>query len=162
MHNLITITSATLHDLEELRELFAETIITTCAADYNPQQLHAWASSSRNTERWQKLITNQYVRVARINNQITGFGSLDGGTHIDMLFVHNSFQRRGIAGWLLTELEHKAKRLNALFLTADVSKTARLFFEKQGFNTLAEQKPVRNGVELVNYKMRKDLLADQL
>ena len=42
-------------------------------------------------------------------------------------------------------------------MTSDVSKTARQFFEKVGFEVIEEQSVVRKNVELTNYKMKKKL-----
>lgn len=42
-------------------------------------------------------------------------------------------------------------------LSAEVSITARPFFERHGFTVEAEQHPVKAGVELTHYKMRKEL-----
>jgi len=39
-------------------------------------------------------------------------------------------------------------------LSADVSITARRFFERHSFTVEAEQHPVKAGVELTNYRMR--------
>lgn len=43
-------------------------------------------------------------------------------------------------------------------LTADVSKTAKPFFEKKGFLLVKEQENLLDDVLIVNYKMRKDLI----
>jgi hypothetical protein len=42
-------------------------------------------------------------------------------------------------------------------LTADVSLAARAFFEHSGFEVVREQRPTKDGIELINYRMRKDL-----
>ncbi|RAZ31327.1 hypothetical protein [Microbacterium sp. SMR1] len=42
-------------------------------------------------------------------------------------------------------------------LTSDVSIAARPFFESVGFRVVREQHPVKEGVELTNYRMRKVL-----
>ena len=42
-------------------------------------------------------------------------------------------------------------------LTSDVSKTARPFFEKVGFEVIKKQTVVRQGVELTNFKMKKKI-----
>jgi len=40
-------------------------------------------------------------------------------------------------------------------IEADVSKTAKSFFIKMGFETIEEKKVVQKGVEMLNYKMKK-------
>jgi putative acetyltransferase len=84
---------------------------------------------------------------------------LDKGNYIDVLFVHKDFQRMGIAQKLFIELETEAKRLKNFTLTSDVSRTAKAFFESNGFSVVVEQVQVRKNVEILNYKMQKELLS---
>ncbi|MGO3795725.1 MAG: GNAT family N-acetyltransferase [Pauljensenia sp.] len=88
---------------------------------------------------------------------VVGFAGLTGTGHIDMLFVAPAHGRRGIATALLRRLSEIAGAQGADELTADVSLTARPFFEANGFRVLAEQHPVRNGVRLVNHRMVREL-----
>ncbi len=39
-------------DLEEMQELFVETIKNTCRNDYNKNQIDAWVISIEDKERW--------------------------------------------------------------------------------------------------------------
>ncbi len=146
-------------ELPEIQNLFSETITFVCQNDYDQKQIEAWKSSVENSERWQNLIQNQYFIVAELDNKIVGFASLENGNYIDVLFVHKNFQRMGIAQKLFVELENEAKRLNNFVLTSDVSKTAKAFFESNGFKVIAEQLQVRKNVEIINYKMQKELLS---
>ncbi|WP_262708369.1 GNAT family N-acetyltransferase [Chryseobacterium sp. CH21] len=65
-----------------------------------------------------------------------GFCTLDQGNYIDLLFVHKEYQYKGIASLLYHQIEKEALRCNEKELTADVSKTARPFFEKKDFKLL--------------------------
>ncbi|GAA4172678.1 GNAT family N-acetyltransferase [Sphingobacterium ginsenosidimutans] len=151
----ISIRKGILSELPQIKELFAGTITSICQIDYNTEQIEVWKSSINNVDRWNNLIINQYFIVAEIDKEIVGFASLDHGNYIDMLYVHKDFQRQGIAQRLYDHLEHKSKYLNIETLTADVSKTAKPFFERNGFTTIARQVQVRSAVEIVNYKMQK-------
>ena len=53
-------------DLTEIQELFADTIISVCKADYNDEQINIWVSSIRDTNRWNEIISNQLVLVAEL------------------------------------------------------------------------------------------------
>ena len=55
----------------------------------------------------------------------------------------------------MCEILTRAKSSNIDRIFSEVSITARPFFEKQGFAVLAEQKIVRNGIELTNFKMER-------
>ncbi|WP_114820386.1 GNAT family N-acetyltransferase [Chryseobacterium sp. KLBC 52] len=146
-------------DLPEMLQLFTATIDEVCKKDYDLQQLEAWKSGAENRERWVKVIKEQYVLVAVKENKIAGFCTLDQGKYIDLLFVHKDFQHRGIATLLYQQIEKKALLNNEKELTADVSKTARSFFEKTGFQVIQEQTVYVKGVALINYKMAKHLIS---
>ncbi len=146
---------ATQNDLAAILNLFAATVKTVCAKDYTPVQIDAWVSSINNPERWESRITQQYFIIAKTNKEIVGFGSLDHLSYIDLLYVHKDYQGMGIATQILSELEKEAFRSGTTELTSDVSKTARPFFEKNGFQVTSEQTVAIAGVQLNNYKMVK-------
>lgn len=154
---MMTFKNATISDLKEMQELYIETIKHVCKNDYNSAQIDVWISGVRNTERWVAVINTQFVLLAIIEDQIVGFGTLKDGNYIDFFYIHKDFQRQGIADRLLTELQLEAKKANSKVITSDVSITARPFFEKKGFIVKAEQRNIRFGIELINYKMEKNL-----
>lgn len=145
-------------DLAKMKQLFADTITHICKKDYDDVQIEAWKLGAENEIRWQKVMENQYVLIAESNGEITGFISLDQGNYIDFLFVHKDYQNQGIAFQLYQLIEHEAIKQGKTFLTADVSKTAKPFFEKMGFSIVQEQSIPLSGTELTNYKMEKKLL----
>ncbi|SHM81557.1 GNAT family N-acetyltransferase [Flavobacterium chilense] len=153
----ISFRKATISDLNEMQQLYTNTIQFACKNDYNSAQIEAWISGVKNTERWTQVIETQFVVLAIIQDQIVGFGTLKNGNYIDFFYIHKDFQRRGIANKLLTELELEAKNQHTKIITSDISITAKPFFEKKGFVVKAEQKNIRLDVELINYKMEKQL-----
>lgn len=148
---------ATISDLNEMQQLYIETIQIVCKNDYDSAQIKAWISGVKNTERWIEVIEKQFVLLAIIENKIVGFGTLKDGNYIDFFYIHKDFQRQGIADKILNELEMEAKKHNSTILTSDISITAKPFFEKKGFVVKAKQKNIRLGVELINFKMEKEL-----
>ena len=153
----IIIRKGGLGDLLELQQLFVDTVSNVCQTDYDSKQIKAWTSSTQNKTRWQDILTNQFVLVAQDKEIITGFCTLDNRNYIDLLYVHKDYQRKGIAHKLYLDIEQEAKRQLQTELTSDVSKTARLFFEKVGFQVINEQTVIVKDVELTNYKMTKKL-----
>ncbi|UWY29799.1 GNAT family N-acetyltransferase [Flavobacterium sp. TR2] len=153
----MNIRRATLSNLTEMQKMYAETIQSICKSDYTPEQIEAWISGVKNKERWIEVIEKQFVLLAIIENQITGFGTLKDGNYIDFFYIHKDFQRQGIADKILNELEIEAKKHHSKIITSDISITAKPFFEKKGFTAKAEQKNIRLGVELINFKMEKEL-----
>lgn len=153
----ITIRKGLPSDLPVLQQLFADTISKVCSSDYDTQQIKVWTSSIENKKCWSDMILNQFVLVAQLEKKILGFATLDNGNYIDFLYVHKYYQRQGLAYQLYTHIENEAIRQEQTELTSDVSKTARPFFEKVGFEVINEQTVVRQNVELTNYKMKKKL-----
>ena len=68
--------NATISDLNEMQELYIETIQLVCKNDYNPDQINAWISGVKNTNRWIEVIETQFVLLAIIEAKIVGFGTL--------------------------------------------------------------------------------------
>lgn len=151
----ISFRNATIADLDEMKKLYVDTIQSVCSADYTTDQRNAWAASVTKTERWLDIIETQFAVLALADKKITGFATLKDGNYIDFFYVHKEHQKQGIAKLLLTQLENRAKQLGISVITSDISKTARPFFEKNGFTVLAEQRNIRQGQELINYKMTK-------
>ena len=140
-------------DLEEMQELFVETIKSTCQNDYNKKQIDAWITSVENKERWKSILANQYFLIAEIDSKMVGYGSLENGNYLDLMYVHKDFLRKGIANMIFEKLKAKSLALGFDKLTSDVSKTARPFFETKGFNVIRENKNMMNDVEIINYHM---------
>lgn len=153
----ISVRLATLIDYKELQQLFVDTVNTVCSKDYNAQQIKVWTESVENEQRWLNILTRQYVIVALVKNKIAGFCTLDNGDYIDLLYIHKDYQRQGIATKLYSFIEEEAITHKSSVIEADVSKTAKSFFIKMGFETIEEKKVVQKGVEMLNYKMKKVL-----
>ncbi len=144
-------------DISKLQELFVDTVSSVCKADYSTEQIAAWVLGIENKDRWQDVLTSQFVLVAQNDKYILGFCTLDKGNYIDLFYVHKDHQQQGIAKKLYTDIEKEAKRQGQIKLTSNVSKTARPFFEKMGFKVLKEQYVNLKGVELTNYHMVKTI-----
>lgn len=156
-HNM-TVRKGMNDDLPEMLQLFTATIDEICKKDYDLQQLQAWKSGGENKERWMKVMRDQHVLIALTENKIVGFCTLDQGNYIDLLFVHKDYQNKGIASMLYNLIEKEALQHHERELTADVSKTARSFFEKNGFQVVLEQTVYVKGIAMMNYKMAKTLI----
>ena len=88
----ITVRFGTLHDIVSLQELFVGTIKSICIQDYSAEQVAVWSSGSENMQRWNRVLTEQYVLIAVLNNSIVGFCTLAEGRYIDLFFVHKDYQ----------------------------------------------------------------------
>ena len=142
-------------DCAAMAKLFYDTVHTINAMDYTKEQLNVWAKESVDLEAWNISFLNHNTLIAEINGEILGFADMDNFGYLDRLYVHKDFQRRGIAAALLNELERCAKETGILSFETYASITARSFFEKQGYTVEAENRIIRDGITLVNYKMVK-------
>ncbi|WKN46274.1 GNAT family N-acetyltransferase [Tunicatimonas pelagia] len=158
MPDEIKIRLATTHDLPEILRLFTGTVEHVARQDYASKQLTVWVASAHNQKRWHQAIDNQYFIVATVDETIAGFGSLDQNGYLDFLYVHKDYQRQGIAYLLYGALEQEAIRAGYPQITTDASKTIQNFFVRQGFSLVRENQKQIKGVELINYRMSKDLI----
>ncbi len=106
-------------------------------------------------EVWNRSFLEHDTLIAEIDEMIVGFADMDKSGYLDRLYVHKNFQREGIATALLNELERHARKAGVCNFETYASITAKCFFEKHGYIAEAENKVIRNGVMLMNYKMVK-------
>ncbi len=145
-------------DAEETMRIFRDAITITASADYTPEQVAAWANTrGRSRDEWDRSMRARNSCVALVGEHLAGFSDVDAGGYIDMMFVSPEFARRGVARELARFLEARARETSARQLSANVSITARPFFESVGFHVVAEQHPVAGGVVMTNYRMVKEL-----
>ncbi|MCE7041925.1 GNAT family N-acetyltransferase [Dyadobacter sp. CY312] len=129
----VSIRKAKIEDLDEIRTLFRDTVITINSENYNPEEIKVWSECYKNVSSWTRDILEQHFLVAVYDTQIVGFSSITDNGYLDFLYVHKEFQRCGIAKKLLHEIENRAKELSLMEIYSHVSKTAFLFFQKHGY-----------------------------
>ena len=142
--------------LDEMMQLFYETVHTVNARDYRKDQLNGWAPLHTDKKFWQQRLKKNVCKVAFINNVMVGFTELQD-EHVDTIYVHKDFQRRKVAANLIDELLQIAEEKNFSVLTTEASITARPFFEAFGFRVTQVKKKLYNGKDFTNFKMTKDL-----
>ncbi|MES5893068.1 MULTISPECIES: GNAT family N-acetyltransferase [Bacillus cereus group] len=142
-------------DLEQVLQLFYETVHTVNAQDYNTLQLQAWAPKRLNRASWLKSLEKNISYVADNNGVIVGFGDYNDEHYVDRLFTHKDYQGKGIASHILQKLEKEAVNLQHKDIYTEASITARPFFESKGFICIKEQRKQHNGQIFINYVMKK-------
>ena len=95
-------------DLEEIYQLFYDTVHSVNRKDYGLEQLDAWAPRQMDRPRWEQSLADHETWVAWEDGKIVGFGDLGEGGYLDRLYVHKDFVRKGIASALLARLEESA------------------------------------------------------
>jgi putative acetyltransferase len=145
-------------ETEAIAALFTETVHSVNAGHYTREQLSAWAPRPPDLASWRERLGGRaIVLVAEVENQIVGFAAFTPDGHLDLLYTHHRFLRKGVAASLLRHVENEASSRGVARVFAEVSVTARPFFDHAGFRLLTPQTVERRGVEFENYRMEKQL-----
>ena len=75
--------------------------------------------------------------------------------HIDCFYVHDEHQNHGVGSSLMNAIFNKANTLQLKRLFAEVSITAKPFFEAKGFKVVKQQTVNIRNTELTNFVMEK-------
>lgn len=144
-------------DVESLSQIYYNTIHIINARDYTKAQLDAWApwSSVQDYSGWKEKLEKTKPYVALINDKVVGFAEFEPNGHIDCFYVHHEFQGCGVGLALMSEIEREVIQKSLSRIYAEVSITAKPFFEKMGFNVVKPQTVIIRGVELNNFIMEK-------
>ncbi len=143
-------------DYIQIYELFYQTIHTVNRMDYTPEELQAWAPAIDH-QRWKVRLQKTKPIIAEQQGIIVGFAELDADGHIDCFYVHKDYQRQGVGKSLMNEIFNRANRLEIKRLFSEVSITAKLFFETQGFHVVRPNLVPINELTLKNYIMERHL-----
>ncbi|MGQ1840136.1 GNAT family N-acetyltransferase [Kocuria turfanensis] len=144
-------------DAQATLKVFLRAIRLTASHDYTPEQIAAWADEDIDVDQWHAARDAAKTQVACDGEHVLGFTDVDARGYIDMMFIDPAYARRGVATALLEWAARTAASHGAPELTTHASLTARPFFEAHGFTVLAEQHPVRRGVELRSFVMHRPL-----
>ncbi len=137
----------------EIWSVFYNTIHHINSCHYTPDQVKAWAPVDLDKDIWLKKIREILPYVAVEAGKIVGYADLQQSGYIDHFFCHHEHQRKGVGSTLFSFLETEASLLGITELSADVSITAKPFFESKGFSVFKEQLVAIRGQKLVHYKM---------
>jgi putative acetyltransferase len=148
-------------DTEILAEIFHASVEELTGEDYSETQQASWAATA-DEEEFAARLARELTLVATIAGAPVAFISLKGTDHVDMLYVHPSVARQGVATALYNALERLAAARGAKQLTADASDTARPFFESRGFDAQHRNTISLGGEWLGNTHMRKRLAKTEM
>ena len=161
--SMITIRGYKREDAKALASIYYHTIHTINIRDYTETQVNVWApEASKETAGWMKKWDKLVPFVALIDEKPVGFVELEPTGHIDCFYVHHEHQGQGVGSALMKFIFNEAKKRKMKELFAEVSITAKPFFESHGFMVVKPQTIVRQGVELCNFVMRKSMIEHQL
>jgi putative acetyltransferase len=144
-------------DAQDLANIYYHTIHNINSKDYSEEQINAWAPSSSLEitgwkEKWEKIIPF----VAEIGNKVVGFVEFESNGHIDCFYVHDEYQGCGVGSSLMKEVFDKANTLKLKRVFAEVSITAKPFFEAKGFKVVKQQNCRIRGSKLTSFVMENN------
>ncbi len=140
----------------ELWQLHHDTTRIIIGQAYTPEQVRRWAPDAMEPW-WNDRMAQSNPFVAEQDGKIVGFAELETDGHIDRFYCHHQWQRRGVGRKLYQAIEDEASRLGIRLLFAEVSVTARKFFESMGFEVTVEQNNIVCGAVARNFRMQKRL-----
>lgn len=144
-------------DAQITAAIFIAAIEQLTEDDYSEAQQEAWASVADDDAKFAARLASQLTLIATLGGAPVDFASLKGADHIDMLYVHPDFTRRGVATSLIDALEKLAGARGAQALTVDASDNAAEFFTRRGYVATQRNTVTINGEWLANTSMKKTL-----
>jgi putative acetyltransferase len=146
------------NDLPAVVALFERSVHQIACRDYTPAQLAAWAPERPDLDAWARRLSTGGVFVSEREDRLAGFARIDESGELDLLYVDPLLERQGVAAELFDSVAAWSRRNGIVQLTANVSITARPFFERMGFRVLQSQVVEREGVRLENFRMECGIL----
>lgn len=152
----MVIRKATPLDAKGIYEAHTRSIREICCADYNAEQIEAWAGP-RKPENYVKAIKNGRFYVAEINGTIAGFSNYDG-SELHAVYIHPKYARKGAGKALFTKVCEAASLEGLTFLSFSASITSVPFYRLMG--CVVENESTHrfsSGIEIKCLRMRKSL-----
>jgi putative acetyltransferase len=140
-----------------LTGIFRASIEELTGDDYDAEQQDAWMAAADDEEAFAARLAGELTLVATLNGSPVAFASLQGADHIDMVYVHPAAARSGVASMLVDALERLAGSRGAARITADVSDSAREFFDGRGYHSEMRNMVMRGDAWLGNTAMAKTI-----
>jgi len=145
-------------DAGALARIYREAALHTGAQAYSAEETRAWADAARNVATFGRRLTSGLTLVAESDDgAAVAFGQLEPDDRISLLYTAPGFVRASYASGIYRMLEDHARRSHVAVLHADVSRVARPFFEKQGFELVETEHVRRGGVSIERLRMEKRL-----
>ena len=151
MKNKIEIRLYKSSDIDEVIQMFKDSISSACKNYYSAQEIEA-RINALDRDKLQDRFLSSYSIVAVMDSIIVGFENIDiENRYLDCLYVRPKFYRSGFATRICEELESKVSGT----ISVHSSKTAKAFFLNRGYSLTAEQTVIRNEIKLTNYLLIK-------
>ena len=131
------------------------------ARDYHPDLIARWAPDDKDMDAWSERLSGKNPFVAMVDGKIAGMAEIEPSGFIDYFYVHPRFQGRGVGKALMRAVLEEAVAQGVKRVFANVSVTARTFFEAQGFEVTEARSNVILGHPAPNFAMSRALDSEQ-
>ena len=142
-------------DIPEIARIYFNTIHRINSRDYTQEQIRAWAPTIYGDTYWAQRFARRRVLVAENRDRVLGFTEYEPSGHIDCFYVHHEHQHQGVGSALMKRVEEEFQSLNVHRAFAEVSLTARAFFESRGFRVVEERNQEFRDVSFKLFLMQK-------
>lgn len=145
-------------DVDQIAQLFHDTIRSVNLGDYTKEQVKAWAPDDIYFRDWEAKCLSKYTLVAETNGGvIAGFAELEADGHIDCFYCHKDFLGQGVGRLLYNGIEKETQHRGLTGLFVESSITAKPFFLKMGFSIIEKQIVTTRSEKFTNFRMEKRL-----
>lgn len=144
-------------DCTAIGTLYKQSVEVLGQAHYEPDAIAAWATWGSGVQTIAITLSQGQTLIAQHSGRIAAFAQRHPQSHINMLYTHPDFSRRGIATALLEELFATAKREGLTELTVDASRASRALFRRAGFEGSESEWITRENVSIERFPMRIQL-----
>lgn len=144
-------------DLAAMLEVRRDSIVNVASRDYPQTQIAEWAGRLSTYEKQLERFAKSLTWVAATDEKIVGYSNLEADGHLDTMFVHSGFLRRGVATALLQAVESAALSSGLPRLYSEVSFTARPFFQKNVFRIASRKQVTFDDGSSYGFRMEKAL-----
>ncbi len=157
----IQLRAATADDVPALLAVYRDAVHTTGPLEYTAEQVSAWASFADDETTFQTRALAGTCVVATVNDEVAGFGTLEAGGVLGLLYVSGKHGRRGLGTRLVNALLAHARAIGMPEVRTAASVFSRPLFEKNGFTLVETERREYGGVRFTRWLMACTLRADQ-
>jgi GNAT superfamily N-acetyltransferase len=145
-------------------QIYYDAVHQLTCEDYSAEQRNAWATPIEEgpswREKWRKRCERKQPWLAVVDGEIAGFIEFEADGHIDCTYVSPKYAGKGYMSAIMQRIFAEARQRNLLRLFAEVSITARPFFERHGFRVVRENPHRVRGVPILNFIMETWLASE--
>jgi len=149
------VSRASNNDLPLMQRFFYQTVMAHGAAIFTKEEILRYSRLAANKRYWRQKFINDFVYNAKLNGEIVGSFLLNRNGTIGYIFVHQDYQRKGIAKALYNALEKVARDAGMVELRTEINMATKSFFQKNGYTITKEIKPSKNGEILIFCGVKK-------